>query len=169
MKKINLLIIVLAVGIIACNNEKSKVVKLVGESPIPDVKIVLIDSLTYSIATHASENVDSTELAGFKFFLQGDLIDYIFKQIYEGNLKAYDFLSDEELSIDKVKEIENTDGYERTKVGKVQFNEQWFVDKTGMLLKRVNSMTLGVERFSKQGTFIGYNALFTIKFNTTAQ
>lgn len=169
MRKINLLIIVMAVVIISCNNEKPKVVKLPGESPILNGAIVLIDSLTYGIATHASENVDSTELAGFNSFLQGDLIDYIFRQIYEGNLKAYDFLSDEELSIAEVKEIENADGFERTKVGKVQFNEQWFVDKNGMLLKRVNSMTLGVERFSKQGTFIGYNALFTIKFNTTAQ
>ncbi len=169
MRKIILLIIVLAVVTTACNNEKPKVVKLAGESPMLNGAIVLIDSLTYGIATHASENVDSAELAGFKSFLQGGLIDYIFKQIYKGDLKAYDFLSDEELSIDKVKEIENTDGFERSKVGKVQFNEQWVIDKDGSLLKRVNSMTLGVDRFSKQGTFVGYNPLFKIKFKATSR
>ncbi len=169
MKKVFLFTFVLAITIVSCKNEKSPFSGVSEKSTSIEGKLVLTDSLVYGIATRANENADSSELIEFNTFLQGKLFDYVFNQLYEGKLKAYDFLSDEELSIDDVKAIEKTNGFIRSKVGKVQFNEQWFIDKNGNLLKKVNSMTLGVERFSKQGTFVGYNALFKIKFNTTAQ
>lgn len=168
MRKVFTLIIGFAI-IISCNNEKPSIAKKSDRITTLDGALVLTDSLIYGIATHASENVDSSEIAGFNSFLQGKFIEYIFKKIYEGKLKAYDFLTEEELSIKEVKEIENAEGFNRSKVGKVQFNEQWLIDKNGILIKRVNNMTLGVERYSKQGTFVGYNALFKIKFNTTVQ
>ena len=169
MRKISLLIIGLAIAFISCNNEKESVNKVSEKSINLDGALVLTDSLIYSIATHPSENKDSSELAGFNLFLQKKLIDYIFKQIYSEKLKAYDFFSEKELSVNEVKEIEKTEGFNRSEVGKVQFNEQWLIDNNGMLIKRVKSMTLGIEHYSNQGTFLNYNALFTIKFNTTAQ
>ena len=157
------------IALISCNNQKPSVSKNSDKSSILNGAIVLTDSLIYGIATRASQNVDSSELVAFNSFLQGDLIDYLFKEIYSEKLKAYDFFSGKELSVDEVKEIEKSEGFKRSKIGKVQFNEQWIVDKNGMLFKRVNSMTLGIEHYSVQGTFLNYNALFTIRFNTTAQ
>lgn len=169
MKKIGILLFGVAMAITSCNNGKTSAVKLSEKSAVPDSALVLTDNLIYGIATHASENVDSSELLEFNKFLQGKLIDYIFEEIYGGRLKAYDFLSEKELTVNEVKDIEKAEGFTRSKVGKVQFNEQWLIDKNGVLLKRVNSMTLGIEHYSKQGTFLNYNALFTIRFNTTAQ
>lgn len=169
MNKINLLIIGFAIAVISCNNEKTQENKLSERSKTLEGATILADSLVYGIATHPSENVDSSEIVEFNKFLKADLINYIFNQVYSGKFKAYDFFSEKELSIKEVKEIEKVEGFNRSKVGKVQFNEQWLVDKDGAFVKRVKSMTLGVERYSTQGTFVGYNALFKIKFNITAQ
>jgi hypothetical protein len=172
MKNIRLLkfsIAILAIVIISCNNEKPSVEKVSEKTILPDGGYVLTDSLIYGIFTHSMENIDSSEIAGFRTFLQRKFIDYIFNQIYAGKLKAYNFFTDKELSIKEVKSIEKSEGFNRSNVGKVQFNETWVIDKQGILTKRVNSMTLGTEHYSNQGTFVGYNALFTIKFKVPAQ
>ncbi|HCT30374.1 MAG TPA: hypothetical protein DIW31_06495 [Bacteroidales bacterium] len=153
-------------ALVACNTKKPSENK--ANNSVEETK-VLTDNLVYGIATRPSENADSSELVEFGTFLQKDLINFIFDEIYAGKLQAYDFFTDKELSIDDIKLIEKTEGFDRKKVGKVQFNEQWLVDKNGGLIKRVNSMTFGIEHYSSQGTFLNYNALFSVKFKTNAQ
>jgi len=166
MKTVNFLLIgiaMLAITTISCNNNKSEVSKVKLEVT-PEGSTILADSLIYGIETHENENSDISENEAFKSFLQEKLINYLFDQIYSRNLKAYDFFSDKELSIKEVREIEKAEWFSRSKVGKIQFDEQWYVDKDKILRKRVKSMTLGVESFSNQGNFIGYKALFKVKF-----
>jgi len=172
MRKIHCILLgcaALTVMLISCNSDKTSVVKSSEKTTDSKGAYVLTDSLVYAIATRTSENADSTENDEFKLFLQEKLIGYIFRQLYDERLKAYDFFTDKELSIKELKKIEAAEGFSHSKVGKVQFNEQWFFDKNGALNKRVNSMTFGVESFSNQGNFIGYKALFKIKFKPIAQ
>jgi len=154
----------LATVLVSCGTDKSSEVKSSINKTDSEQVNVLTDSLVYGIVTHIGENVDPYENEEFKSFLQDKLISNIFEQLYAGKLKAYDFLTNNELSIDDIREIEKKDGFNRSKVGKVQFNEQWYFDNNGVLNKRVNSMTFGVESYSNQGNFTGYNALFKIKF-----
>lgn len=166
MKTVNFLLIgiaMLAITTISCNNNKSEVSKVKLEVT-PEGSTILADSLIYGIETHENENSDISENEAFKSFLQEKLINYLFDQIYSRNLKAYDFFSDKELSIKEVREIEKAEWFSRSKVGKIQFDEQWYIDKDKILRKRVKSMTLGVESYSNQGNFIGYKALFKVKF-----
>ena len=166
MKTVNFLLIgiaMLAITTISCNNNKSEVSKVKLEVT-PEGSTILADSLIYGIETHENENSDISENEAFKSFLQEKLINYLFDQIYSRNLKAYDFFSDKELSIKEVREIEKAEWFSRSKVGKIQFDEQWYIDKDKSLRKRVKSMTLGVESYSNQGNFIGYRALFKVKF-----
>lgn len=166
MRKIALLLGCLIILIVACNTNKPAENNADSSK---DKGKVLVDNLVYGIATRPSENADSSELIQFSNFLQKDLINFIFEEIYAGRAKAYDFFTDKELSMDDVRLIEKSEGFDRKKVGKVQFNEQWYVDENGMLVKRVNSMTFGIEHYSDQGTFLNYNALFNVKFKVTAQ
>ncbi len=166
MRKITLLIACLTILLVACNNNKPS--ENTAKTSTDESK-VLADNLVYGIATRPSENADSSELVQFGNFLQKDLINFIFDEIYSGRLKAYDFFTEKELSIEDVKTIEKAEGFDRKKVGKVQFNEKWAVDKNGTLIKRVNSMTFGIEHYSEQGTFLNYNALFNVKFKVNAQ
>lgn len=163
MKK---LIIGLAVSVLiieSCTNNRP-VNPVSSATSTPKEAVVLIDSLVYSIATFQSENSDSLENEAFNLFLKEKLINYVFDQLYAGKIKAYDFLSNKELTIKEIKNIEKTEGYSRSKVGKIQFNEQWYVAKDGAINKRINSMTLGLEHYSNQGNFINYTALFKVKF-----
>lgn len=161
MRKIVLVFFSLSI-LMACNSNKLSENKV---NVSLDGATILSDNLVYSIATRPSENADSSELVPFGNFLQKDLINFIFDEIYSGKLKAYDFFTDKELSIEDVRMIEKSEGFDRRKVGKVQFNEQWLIDKKGELIKKVNSMTFGIEHYSAQGTFLNYNALFNVKFN----
>lgn len=165
MRRLNFIVglVALITTISSCNNDKPSVSALSTKTN-PEGSFVLIDSLVYGIATHPSENIDSTEYEAFKSFLQEKLINYVFEQIYTGKLKAFDFATDKELTIKEVKELEKKQGFSRSKVGKVQFDEQWYFDKHGVLYKRVNSMTFGVESYSNAGNFVNYNALFKVKF-----
>lgn len=166
MKSVNILLIgiaVLTMATTSCNSKKTEVAK-VNFAITPEGATVIADSLIYGIETHENENSDISENEAFKSFLQEKLINYLFDQIYSGNIKAYDFFSDKELSIKEVREIEKADWFSRSKVGKIQFDEQWYIDKDKILRKRVRSMTLGVESYSNQGNFIGYKALFKVKF-----
>jgi hypothetical protein len=153
-----------AFTIVSCKNEKPSVVKTVEKNLTPEGSVIVADSLTYSLVTHSSEDVDATDGEEFKSFLHEKLINYIFEQLYDGKLKAYDFYSDKEMTIKEIKEIEKSEGFSRSKVGKVQFNDQWYFDNKGVLNKRTNSMTFGLESYSNAGSFIGYKALFKIKF-----
>ncbi|NVO11360.1 MAG: hypothetical protein HXX16_15470 [Bacteroidales bacterium] len=163
MKYILIGLFVTAIAFASCKNNTTEVAKTTDKITTINAN-TLADSLVYGIVTHASENIDPYENDRFKSFLQDKLISSIFEKLYEGRLKAYDFFSDKELSIKEIREIEKAKGFNRSKVGKVQFNEQWYFDKSGVLNKRVNSMTLGIESYSNQGSFTGYNALFTVKF-----
>jgi len=166
MKSVNLLfigLIVLVMATSSCNNKKTEVAKA-NFAITPGGATVIADSLIYGIETHENENSDLSENEAFKSFLQDKLINYVFDQVYNGKLKAYDFFSDKELSIKEVREIEKAEWFSRSKVGKIQFNEQWYVDKDGILRKRVYSIILGVENYSDKGNFINYRALFRVKF-----
>lgn len=149
--------------IIGCKNKSNEFVKT-PSSNISENKEFITDSLIYGIVTNVNANIDPYENENFKSFLQDKLINAIFEKLYTGKLKAYDFMSDKKLSINEIKSIEKANGFDRNKVGKVQFNEQWYFDKNGVLNKRVNSMTFGIESYSNQGNFTGYDALFTVKF-----
>lgn len=161
-------LVVIAMTFASCKNSTPEITKTSNKST-PINGNTLVESLVYGIVTHVNENTDTYENDRFKSFLQDKLISAIFEKLYDGKLKAYDFFSDKELSIKEIREIEKANGFSRTKIGKVQFNEQWYFDNNDMLNKRVNSMTFGIESYSNQGNFTGYNALFTIKFKPIAQ
>jgi hypothetical protein len=147
----------------SCKNDKKATSEFSNNSTVKEAN-VLTDSLVYGIVTQVSENIDPYENESFKTFLQNTLINSIFEQLYDGKFKAYDILSDKLLTIKELKEIEATEGFSRSKVGKAQFNEQWYYDNNGKLNKRVNSISFGLESYSNQGTFYGYKALFKVKF-----
>jgi hypothetical protein len=163
MKKLLIGLAVVTLAFFSCKNDKKLTTGVSDNVNLKDLT-VLTDSVVYGIITHATENIDPYENEEFKSFLQDKLIGAIFEQLYAGKLKAYDFFSNKELSIEEIRNIEKKEGFSRAKVGKVQFNEQWYFDNKGVLTKRVNSMTFGVESYSNQGNFTGYNALFKIKF-----
>jgi len=130
---------------------------------------LVADSIIYDVVIRDIDNEDPWESERLKTFKQDVFVDNIFDELYNEKLSAYDFMTGEKLSIKDIKNIEKSEGYSRSKISKVQFNEQWVIDSLWVLNKKINSMIFGIESYSKQGTFTGHKALFKVYTNPNAQ
>lgn len=90
------------------------------------------------------------------------LIEQVLKEVKAGNLKAYDYYDNHELSMGEIKQIiKENDLSERT--GKIQFEENWYWDKDQLQLrKEVKKLMFGFEIFDTTGKLRGYKASFVI-------
>ena len=127
------------------------------------------DSIKYDVIIKPTDSEDAWEVERLQNFKQNSFIDYIFEQLYAGNFSAFDYETHKVLSIQEVKKIESAADFNRQNIGKIQFNEKWYIDSTGMLNKKINFLTLGIESYSNQKTFLGYKALFIVKFKPSDQ
>ncbi len=126
--------------------------------------IQVADSIKYEVIVQPLDDDiwDQERLIGYQNHHQ--LITKILNAIMEGKLTAYDYASDEPLTIEEVGKIVKNNNIKSEQIGKILFTEQWFMDKNGYLYKKVTAITLGKAEYSKQGTFKGYSALFKIKY-----
>ncbi len=131
--------------------------------PIDGNLLVVADTITVDVTLRALDTTSIWDIEQHKYVNQKVLIDHVFNDIYQDRVKTYDFFSGEELSKRDVKKIENSDGYSRDLISKIQYKEFWYIDSTGTLKKQVLSYTLGMEITSEKGTHLGHKALFTVK------
>lgn len=89
-------------------------------------------------------------------------IDNIFERIYAEECQVYSFDTHKSLSAAAIRRMERNGEFERKRITMVQFHEAWSIDSTG-LSKDVLSITLGVEAYSEQGTFLGHRGLFRVE------
>lgn len=120
--------------------------------------------MVYDVIIRDIDGEDPWEAERLQSFSQDTFVNYLFQQLYAGKYKAYHFETGKQLSVKEIRAIESQPGYNRSRVSKLQFNEQWYFDSTGVLNKRVNGITLGLESYSSQGTFKGHVGLLRVKF-----
>jgi hypothetical protein len=88
----------------------------------------------------------------------------LLKKIYKGKLTVYDCFSEEVLDKTAVKAIEKEFGYDISKIGKIQFLEDWYFDPlTSSIIKKVKSVTFACEIDRQDGLPTGYKGLFRVK------
>ncbi len=96
---------------------------------------------------------------------RNELISSIFEDIYNSKLIAYDFATHKELTINEVKKIETTPGYNKNIISKFQFREAWFYDKQHhTFIKKVYSIIFGYEVYDDNKNVRGYKPLFKVEF-----
>ena len=94
------------------------------------------------------------------------LANHIFKAVYEGKLKAYDYSTGKEMTIEEVKELDNE--IKREQIGQILFTEDWYFDETKLkMYKQVNSIMLAYFRFDEEGNIIGNKAGIRVYLNDT--
>lgn len=124
-----------------------------------------------SMITHdvVVKNPDSTDLwmaECLKDLKREDLIDIIFDGIYGEKISAYDIFEDKKISPGKLRKMEDDGEVVRDQIGKFQFVEAWYFDKTNMTMtKRVKEIRLGTETFNSEGFLVGYEPLFKVELN----
>ena len=178
MKLLNILIICILIIFSSCNSEKQNEPNKINNSSsnveidldllnAGDSAVAVADSIMYITEVKNSEPSEAYYmdqwLSGAKIDLLANLI---FDAVYSNRLKAYNYISGEEMSISQVKELETE--WKREDVGQILFTEDWFFDSKKMqMYKKVNSIMLAYFRYSDDGTLIGNKAGIRVYLNNT--
>ncbi len=86
-------------------------------------------------------------------------------RFYAGKVKAYDYYTDEPMSVNQVKEIEKQAESDGAEIAKVQFLEDWFFDPvTFNFYKKVHFIMLAYEILDENGNVRNYKAAFYVPF-----
>ena len=119
---------------------------------------LLADTITYDVTVYNINPDDIYTKQFLKNIKPEKLIDAVFEAIYAGKMKAFDIFTNKEMSIEKVKEIENTKGFSRSKVGKIQFTECWQMDPGSLSVqKKVIAMAFGYAHIDNTEGVIAYD------------
>lgn len=93
------------------------------------------------------------------------LVNEIFKSVYAGDLKPFEFFHNTPLNIEDVKALEKDPDFSRDKIAKVQFEEAWYYDPDAQkMIKKVHSIMLAYEIYNSLGEIRGYKPAFKVYF-----
>lgn len=124
---------------------------------------LLADTITYDAVINNPNPDDLYTERFLKRLNKEKLIDAIFDAVYSGKLKAYAIFGNKEMSIDQVKALENVKGFSRSKIGKVQFTESWYLDENSLSIsKKVIAMAFGYDHANEDGIVDSYKPLFRV-------
>ncbi|MFW5872597.1 MAG: hypothetical protein ACOCVN_01280 [bacterium] len=130
-----------------------------------DGEPAIAKSITYEVVIKNEDPEDVFKEFCLKEFQSEDFINNLFDMIYKGELEAYNFDDSTKLSKKDIKEIENTEGFDRSKIGMFQFNESWHFNKEqGVFVKKVKSIMMGQASYTSDGILKGYKPIFGVKF-----
>jgi hypothetical protein len=127
---------------------------------------LVADTIIYEVIIKSTNPDDSWLQKSLGRLNRKQLIDSIFNLVYNKELTAYDYFSNEKLSVNQVRNMEREDGFNRDQIGMIQFEEAWYFNKsTQHFQKKVISIAMGRERFVDSTELRGYNPVFKIYLN----
>jgi len=128
--------------------------------------INIADSISYGVIVRNRDKSDEWQKKWLRTFDRKELVNCIFDAVYSGKLQPYDYFNDEPMSIKQVKEMERKDEFDRSKIGKIQFEERWYFDPDHLkMTKEVYSIMLAYEVYRDNGEFRGYKPSFKVYLN----
>ncbi len=150
------------------NNNKTPEIQIQSDVIIAGKEAVKIaDSIMYIANV---QNIDPEEAYYMDKWLGGTkiqvLAELIFNAVYAGKLKAYNYMSGDEMTIEDVKTLDSQ--WPRKDIGQILFTEDWYFDPNSMkMYKQVNSIMLAYFRYNEEGELIGNQAGIRVYFNNT--
>ena len=110
----------------------------------PGKSVVIANPITYQFnVKNYNPDDDWTEGCLAKTNMNA-LAACIYQAVIKGRLQAYDYFSEEPLSVDSVKAIDKK--YKRKSIGQIQFEEDWYFDEKNLrFYKDVKALTWGYE------------------------
>lgn len=123
--------------------------------------IDIANPITYDVIIKNPDSADEWTTECLKDTKAEILINILFQAVYKNRLIAYDYMSNEPMTTDQVKEFEKE--YTRDKIGKIQFVEEWyFNEETLEMGKKIKEVTIGYELYGNQGEVRAYKAGFKL-------
>lgn len=146
-----------------CNSKKEKIIET-DYSKIVATQIA--DTIIYDVIIENPEPDNEWINDCLKNLNKKELVNFIFNAVYEGKAEAYHYYTNEKFTIKDVEEIEKDPEFSREKIAKVQFVEEWLLDKENFsMYKRIHSIMLGYEIRYEDGTIRGYKPTFRVYLN----
>jgi len=169
MHKRILIIILLIAGITACKQQSSEPSVTGKAKTLKDTTLLnlqtIAESIRYNVVIKNPDPADEWTETCLKGLDREKLVDEVYKAIYAGKVKAYDYYTDEPMSVKQVKEIEKQAESDGAEVAKVQFLEDWHFDPvTFNLYKKVHFIMLAYEILDEKGNVRSYEAAFYVPF-----
>ena len=118
--------------------------------------VIIADTVIYDVVV---KNPDGDEWTSerLKGIDRDALTNIVFNAIYNGKLQAYDYRTEEAITIEDVKNLEKE--YPRERIAKMQFIEEWYFDEQRMEFgKKVNTIMLAYELYDFNNAVSGYKA-----------
>ncbi|NJO87705.1 MAG: hypothetical protein HC831_01165 [Chloroflexia bacterium] len=156
------IIILFVLGFVSCKNQSSKndsndINKIeiregtfYGTGLNSSNAVVLADTIAYDVTIKNPDPEDNWTEEDLKGMDELALANIVLNAIYNGRLTAYDFQTEEPMTIEQVKELEAE--YTRDNVGRMRFIEEWYFDEKNLQFgKRVNAIMLAYERLNNEG------------------
>ncbi len=169
MKKINsltritVLLIVLAT---ACTGNAVKKNAVSGEANPSDTSALMLigkDMIT-DIILKPDTTGDPWEVEKVKGFTGERMFRTLFDRVDKGEVVVYDCREEKTLNKDEVKSLEKEFSSDISRIGKVQFTEDWYFDTNrNIIVKKVKSVSFGFEMDKVDNMPPRYKALFRLK------
>jgi hypothetical protein len=126
--------------------------------------LVVAPEITYDVVLKNSDKTDDWAELCLKNVNRMAFADAVFKAVYAGKLKAFNYKTEAEMTIEEVKELEKE--FPRKNIAKVQFVEEWYFDEENLQVgKKVNAVMLGYELYDNLGAVRGYKAGIKVFLN----
>lgn len=164
-----LIIILIIAGITACKQQGSEPTVTGKAKTLKDTTLLnlqpIAEFIRYDVVIKNPDPADEWTETCLKGLDREKLIDEVYKAIYAGKVKAYDYYTDDPMSVKQVKEIEEQAESDGTEVAKVQFLEDWYLDPlTFNLYKKVHYIMLAYEILDENSNVRSYKAAFYVPF-----
>jgi hypothetical protein len=170
-KTVVLISLLLIAGFTGCrdpwSNEPTRPLKTEG---FENQYIRMADSISYGVVIKNRDPDDTWQKKWLGTLDRQEFIDFLFDAVYSGKLQPYDYFTDEPLSPKAIRELEKTETFDRDRIGKIQFEERWYLDREKLsMVKEVYSVMLAYEVYRKDGSFRGYKPAFKVRLREELQ
>jgi len=126
----------------------------------------IADPIIYEVLVKNPDPDDEWASEKIKKLKAKEFINTLFDAVYEGRATPYNYHTGEVMSIDDIRQLESSEEFDRTLIGKIQFDETWYFDPTSMIMKKdVKSVLLAYEVYDQFEEVVGYKAAFLIHLN----
>ncbi|SRR6056297_728037 len=124
---------------------------------------LIADTINYGVVVHNRDSSNRWLEKSLSGFERKDFIKRIFQAIYDKEIQPYDYFTGEALSVRDIKKLEKDPEFKRSRIGKIQFLERWYIDTTSLsMVKKVHSIMFAYEIYREDGTFRGYKPAFKV-------
>ncbi|NBC82084.1 MAG: hypothetical protein GVY19_01755 [Bacteroidetes bacterium] len=167
-KRVILILFITAISFQACkqSNDQVPVVSEKVDSLSANTgnnEIIIANPIVYDVIIENLNKDDLWQEESLKNFSRQLLVNQYFQAVYNGEIEAYDLFTDQKMSREELKEFEQTVEFDRSKVGKIQFYEQWYLDTTTyQLRKQVKELVFGYHKLTTDSVMVGYKPVFRI-------